>query len=59
VVSSIAIAASSSRVMDWRREARFVVLPSAVQMKRSEARMLPTKALPVATPAEGARLHRL
>ena len=50
VASSIASAASSSRVSDCRRAARFVVLPIALQISRSAARMLPTKAGPVAIP---------
>ena len=36
--------------MDWSREARFGVLPTALQIMRSVERMLPTQAAPVATP---------
>ncbi len=43
-------AALRSRVRLWSRAARFVVLPIAVQIIRSTAWMLPTKALPVAIP---------
>ena len=50
VGASIAIVAFSSRVSDWSRDARLVVLPTALQIHRSAARMLPTKAGPVAIP---------
>ncbi len=50
VLLSITSAASRSRVRLWSRAARFVVLPIALQTRRSTARMLPTKASPVAIP---------
>ena len=55
VFVSTTIAASSSRVSAWSRAARLVVLPSAVQMRRSAARTLPTNAGPVAMPTPTAR----